>query len=426
MNDIFSIKDFKMPENFLWGSSTSAYQIEGDNIHTNWWHNEQQILKRNPNYEMSGKACNHYEMYEQDAQLLCDLGHKAFRLGVEWARIEPEEGCIVNEEVEHYIKELSLLKEKGIKTFVTLVHNSIPQWFAEKGDFSKLENLCFFEKYLNFIVPKISPYVDFWNVINEFNLYTSEEHKTFKFNSVLYHARGYHIIKQYSDKPVSSAHALVQYFGKRQNDAFDTAVQKYFDIINHEFFFHAIRTGELVMPGKDCIFDKEIKDTCDFWSINLYTRSILDTRCANMKSAFDFSKIKMIDKDFYLEEFYPECMYQGLTRLMDKPVYITENGCSCDNDDFRIIYIAEYLTALNQAIKAGVDVRGYLYWSLMDNFEWGSYVPRFGLVDVDRKNGFKRTPKRSAYFFKEIIENNGFSQDILRKYINTLPRAEYL
>ena len=128
----------------------------------------------------------------------------------------------------------------------------------------------------------------------------------------------------------------------------------------------------------------------------------------------------MIKADFYLEEMTPECMIANLGRLRDKPIYITENGCSCDDDRFRIVYIALYLSAVAEAISLGCDVRGYLYWAIMDNFEWGSYLPRFGLCDCDFKT-FERTPKPSAYFYKEIIENNGFNQAILRKYLKELP-----
>lgn len=131
----------------------------------------------------------------------------------------------------------------------------------------------------------------------------------------------------------------------------------------------------------------------------------------------------MIDKDFYLEEMYPEGMTAMLERFRDKPVYITENGCSCNDDRFRIVYLALYLSAVHDAVRRGMDVRGYLYWSLMDNYEWSSFLPRFGLVDVDFKT-FERTPKPSAAFYREIIENNGFSQQILRKYLHELPMLE--
>lgn len=425
MTDVFSIKDFKFPEGFLWGSAVAGHQVEGNNIHSNYWHNEQETLKVNPDFEVSGEACNHYNMYKEDTLLLKELGHQAFRFSIEWSRIEPQEGSFKEEELRHYIDELSYLKENGIQTFVTLVHFTVPLWFEKKGGFKSLENLKYFERYLNYILPKISPYVDFWNVINEFNLGSSQAKLDFKFNSVFYHARGYHLIKQFSNKPVSSAHALVQYYGKRQNDPFDLTMQKYQDIINHEFFFHAVRTGELVLPHKDGVFDRELKDTADFWSINLYTRDMVDSRKADLAGdRYSFTETRMLPMKFYLDEFFPECMYHNLTRLMDKPVYITENGCSCYDDDFRIVYLAEYFAAMNEAIKAGVDLRGYLYWSLLDNYEWDSYIPKFGIVDVNMENGFKRTPKPSAYFYRDIIKNNGFSQEILSKYLSEMPRID--
>lgn len=117
---------------------------------------------------------------------------------------------------------------------------------------------------------------------------------------------------------------------------------------------------------------------------------------------------------------YPEGMTSMLERFNDRPVYITENGCCCDDDRFRVVYLALYLSAVHDAIERGVDVRGYLYWSLMDNYEWSSFIPRFGLVHVDFET-FKRTPKPSALFFKDIIARNGFSQDILRNYLSEMP-----
>ena len=424
MTDVFNIPAFRFPKNFLWGSSTAAFQIEGNNVWSDLWYDEQEWLRRDPSAEVSGTACNSYQMYREDAELLETLGHQAYRFGIEWARIEPEEGVFNEEAAQHYVQQLALLKEKGIRTFVTLIHKTVPQWFRLKGGFNVLDNRRYFERYLHYVLPKIAQYVDFWNVLNEFNLWLSEDGMKRKQNSMLFHALGYHVIKQYSSAPVSSAHALVMYFAKRQFDLFDQAAAHYFDVVDNEFFFHAIRTGELVLPYCDVLFDKDIKDTCDFWSINIYTRSMVDMRKANMRGErFPFTKARTIQKEhFYLDEFYPETIYHSLMRLKDKPVYITENGYSCEDDRLRIVFLAEYLSALHTVIEEGVDVRGYLYWSLLDNYEWGSYLPKFGLVSVDRANGYRRTPKPSAYFYKEIIQNNGYSPEILKKYLSEIPR----
>ena len=170
MTDIFSLKDFSFPKGFLWGSATAGHQIEGNNIHSNNWNTEQEWLKKDPKAEVSGMACNHYNMVEEDVDLIKSLGHQAFRLSVEWSRIQPEEGVFDKEATEHYVRELALLKEKGIKVFLTLVHFSVPLWFEKKGDWQKQENYKYFETYLEYIVPKIARYVDFWNIFNEINL----------------------------------------------------------------------------------------------------------------------------------------------------------------------------------------------------------------------------------------------------------------
>ena len=423
MYDIFSLKDFTFPEGFLWGSSTAGHQIEGDNIHSGHWHWEQDWLKNNPKAEVSGKACNSYYMVEEDVTLLKELGHQMYRMSVEWSRIQPEEGVFDKAATEHYVKQLALLKENGIKTCVTLVHFAVPWWFIQKDVFTKLDNYAYFETYVKYIVPKIAPYVDVWNIFNEFNGGVTDHARNVKFNHVIYHARAYHLIKQYSSAPISSAHAFVQFYAKRQHDTFDRRLQVWYDMMHNEFWFHAIRTGELVVPGKDGICDKDIKDTCDYWAVNMYVRQMLDARKADpYTQAYPFTRMQMIGKKFYWEEFHPETMYTCLTRLTDKPIYVTENGISCNNDDFRIVQIAEYLAAMHAAMQDGADVKGYLHWSLMDNYEWDSYLPRFGLCDVDFKGDFHRTPKPSAYFYKDIIEHNGFTQDILRKYLQEMPR----
>lgn len=239
MFDIFSLKDFKFPHGFVWGSSTAGHQIEGDNVHSGRWVEEKEAHAVNPEYELSGKACDHYNRVDEDIELLVKLGHRAYRMSVEWARIQPEEGVFDKEATEHYIRELARLKERGITTFVTLVHVSMPYWFEQKGGFFDLKNFRYFETYLRYILPKISPYVDFWNIFNEFNLGISEFYLNKKFNHTICHAHAYHIMKEYTSAPISSAHAFVRYYGLRQSDPFDRAAQAWYDAIDNEFFFHA-------------------------------------------------------------------------------------------------------------------------------------------------------------------------------------------
>jgi beta-glucosidase len=270
--------------------------------------------------------------------------------------------------------------------------------------------------------------VNGWNVINEFNLWgglvPTPETGNLKFNMLRFHALGYHLIKRFSSAPVSSAHAFIHWFPRRYNDTLDRRTTGYVDLITNEFFFHAIRTGELVYPGMDCEYDPEVKGALDFWAVNYYTRHMVDARQASLQGPrFKHKELKMIPMDFYLEEMYPEGLVANLERLTDRPVYITENGCSADDDRFRIVYLALHLSALKEAIERGVDVRGYFYWSLMDNYEWGSFIPRFGLVEVDLKT-FKRTPKPSALFYRDIIRENGFGGETVQRYLKELPTLQ--
>jgi beta-glucosidase len=420
MYDVFSLPPIKFPEGFLWGSSTAAHQVEGDNIHSQLWSREVEGKGGEP----SGKACNHYELYKQDVELIAELGHQVYRLSIEWSRIEPEEGRWNEAAVAHYMDLLERLKAKGIKNFVTLHHFTHPLWFEKLGAFNEAKNLRYFERFCDFITKRIAHLVDGWNVINEFNLDTgvSAEKGRFKFNMIRAHARGYHVIRQYSKAPISSAHAFVHWFPRRRHDVLDNRMTEFVDTVTHEFFFHAIRTGELVFPYMDAEYDAEVKGAMDFWAVNYYTRHMVDARKAKIRGKrFDHKSLKLIPmENFFLEEFFPEGLIANLERLKDLPVYITENGCACNDDRFRIVYIALHMSALAEAIERGVDVRGYIHWSLMDNYEWGSYLPRFGLVDVDFKT-FQRTPKPSAWFFRDIIRANGMNPAMIRQYLKELP-----
>ncbi len=413
MFDIFSLPEVKMPEGFLWGAGYAGHQVEGNNIHSQRWAWEEAGKYE----EKSGMACNSYELWEKDVEIAQECGLQAFRTSVEWSRIEPHEGEFCKEALDHYVRFFATLKEKGIKVFATMMHFSEPLWFTEKGSFENVDNLPYFERYLEYVVPAIAPYVDFWNVINEFNLRQAD----FKLGTLRFHARGYHVIKKYSDGPISSAHALVMYQPKRPRDKFDQVMAEYNDICNHEFFFHGIRTGEIVYPYREGAYCDELKGAADFWSVNTYVRDLIDARRPNSKGKrYDFARMQMIDKEFYLEEFNPECILANLGRLHDKPIYITENGVACNDDRFRIVFLGEYLSAIRQAMDFGADVRGYLYWSMLDNFEWGSFKPRFGLYDVDFQT-FERTAKPSASFYREIIENNGVNAELIKKYLREMP-----
>jgi len=416
MYDVFSLPPIEFPKDFIWGSATAAYQIEGDNVDAALWAKEEEYK-----WARSGKACNSYALYKQDIDLVKQLGHQAYRFSINWSRIEPVEGQWNPEAVEHYVDLCRRLHENGIKPIVTLYHGEHPLWFEVMGGWKKLDMLKYWARFVQYMAPKLAEYVDSWVVLNEFNGGCHVESGPRKYVMLKAHAMGYHIIKQYSQAPVSSAHAFIHWQPRRHHDKLDQIACGLDDWMQNEFFFHAIRTGEFVYPFFDAKYDAEIKGSVDFWAVNQYTRHMADARTAKLEGArYTHKKLRLIDTEFWFEEFFPEGTISTLERLADKPVMVSENGLACNDDRFRIVYLALHLCAIREAIDRGVDVRGYLYWSLMDNWEWGSYAPRFGLCAVNPET-FERTPRPSAWYFKQIIQQNGFNAQLTRQYLKELP-----
>lgn len=416
MYDVFSLPPAEFPRGFLWGSASAALQIEGDCVdaalclrETEW------------GWMPSGKACNGYELYREDVDLIKRLGHQVYRFSINWSRIEPAEGQWNAEAVEHYVDLCRRLSESGVKPFVTLYHGEHPLWFERIEGWKKLANLRYWERFVSYMVPRLSPFAAGWIVLNEFNGGVGPDGGPRKYLMTKAHARGYHLIRQHSKAPVSSAHAFVHWQPRRYHDLLDQATCAMNDWMQNEFFFHAMRTGEFVYPFFDAKYDPEFKDSLDYWAVNHYTRHMADARSLYLEGPrYAHKKMQMIKANFYLEEFFPEATIHNLERLKDKPVIVTENGVACDDDRFRIVYVALQLSAMREAMDRGVDVRGYFYWSLMDNWEWGSFVPRFGLCEVDFQT-FQRTPRPSAWFFKEVIEQGGLTPALTRRYLRELP-----
>jgi len=418
MLELLSLPEISFPAGFLWGSSTAGHQIEGENRNSQRWFEELEDPLKYP--EHSGRACNSWELYDRDIELLKELKHQAYRMSIEWSRLEPEMGRRDQAALSRYCDMLEKLKEAGIKVFVTLHHFTHPQWFDKLGGFHKRENIPYFIRHVEHLAPQISQYVDGWNIFNEFNCARSLEKNEFKANCLAAHAGAYSILKSFSDAPVSTAHALVPWAPYRSEDELDQKWCELNEWLCNDFFFHAIRTGEVVLPYRDGEEIPGLKGSADYWALNYYTRHFVSARePVENAPRYTGRRIKMLREDFYLEEFFPEALITRLARLRDLPVFITENGCSCDDDRLRIIYIAQYLASLSEAIRRGTDVRGYFYWSLLDNYEWGSRTPRFGLVDVNFET-FARKPKASASFFREIIERNGITQQLILKYLPEL------
>ena len=359
------------PKGFLWGAATSAYQVEGGNIHSDW-----------QEFKSAGSACDQYNLYEKDFDLAKSLNHSAHRLSLEWSRIEPKEGEFDSHEIEHYQKVLKALKDRGLTVMLTLWHFTLPKWVADSGGWESGSTVKYFERFVKKIVPEIGEFVDLFVTINEPGVYTYETYiervwphskkswlgqtKTF-LNLVSAHKKVYKFLHGLfpAGKPVGIANNVLSFESYHKHSITEQIAVSLNDFfVNHLFYFLT-------------------KDTHDFLGINYYFH--VRFRHEGMKAQSDSSLQQTHDISDLGWEVYPEGMFDVLTDLSDDiPIYITECGIATTNDDRRNRFLIAYLQEVARAIKAGVNVRGFFYWSLIDNFEWHrGFEPRFGLIEVD-------------------------------------------
>ncbi len=426
--DVLQIPPFSFPAGFLLGSGAAAYQIEGGNSNSYLWRDEQAGRYWTADRRLthpSGATCDFRSRWREDVDLIAALGHKAWRMSLEWSRIEPVQGRFDEGELDWYRQVLERLHGHGIQVFLTLTHISHPAWFEDLGAWRQRANVAHFERYALHVVPRVADLVSWWNVLNEFNGGRFCNDGASKFTCLRAHAAGYHAIRRWSKAPVSSAHALTHWMPRRNDDPFDRALADHLDVMTNRFFFHAIRTGELVCPYTASETAPEVKGTCDYWAVNWYTRSLADARLPNPGDGAKppFLRTRCLPWDgFYTEEWWPEGLVRELERLKDRPVVITENGLASADDRLRTANLALHLAACAEAIERGVDLRGYLHWTTFDNYEWYSNAPRFGLVEIDFATQ-RRSPKPSAAFYRDVITANGCSPDLLARHLPALPSA---
>lgn len=395
----------KFPSGFLWGAATSAHQIEGNNKNSDWWVWEHSYLRtdflrligKNPEDYISGQAVDHWNRFEEDFAIAQQLGHNAHRLSVEWAKIEPKEGEFSEAVLDHYEKVFQSVKFHGMKLFVTLHHYTLPLWFARKGGFENKHNIEYFIRYGMKVAERLGEYVDFWLTFNEPELYATlpflvGKYPPQKTNPFTAYRVANNLIR--SHNILSSKLKLLT--GKPVSIAFHLSD---FQPVN----FWAIFTTDLLHYFANEYFLKRTLKFCDYIGVNYYNHHHVGFWGLRKHS---HSGHEVTDLGWGI---HPEGLERVLINLKkyNKPVYITENGLADAKDDRREKFIIEHLYYAHRALEQGVDLRSYLYWSLMDNFEWtDGFGPKFGLVEVDRKNMFQRRVRYSALKFAEICKNN--------------------
>ncbi len=421
MNKNTSKQKITFPKGFLWGTATSAHQIEGGN-NNNWseWEKENAeklvIGARNKwqkwqqrkfpemfdkNNYISGRATDHYNRFEEGFDIVQKLNNNAYRFSIEWSRIEPEKGKFNFDEIEHYKRVLQSLRKRGIKPMITLWHWTNPLWLSA-GELNK-KFPFYFSRYVECVVKELGHLVDFWLTLNE---PTSVISSAYLIGAWPPQKRNlFSALKVY--KNLATAHNLA--YDKIHNNQRDAKVG-FANIMNfYETAHKWCLTERLFVKIADYFSNRKFlnmtKGKHDFLTVQYYFHNRITFPGIVRNKNREVSDLGW--------EIYPQGIYHLLKSLQkyNLPIYITENGLADADDKKRSEFIKKHLFWIYKAITEGVDVRGYFYWSLLDNFEWDKgFWPRFGLVEIDYKT-LKRTPRKSFFVYAKICKNNGFILD---------------
>lgn len=438
---------FKFPANFLWGAAASAHQVEGGNLNDwseweiinaarlareadskfsylkNW--SEIQAQAENPENYISGKTCDHYSRFRKDFDIAKQLGHNAHRFSIEWSRIEPEEGKFNEQEIEHYREVIKALRERGMEPFVTLWHWTLPLWVRDQGGWENPKTIRDFLRYTNKIIDVLGSNIHFWIPLNEPTIYVGHSYIIGDFPPQLRsYRRGNNVLKNLIQAHHGAYRLIHEQLGREV--MVGNAHNLHYNVPYRQWWPPDMLATAVFRYIRDLRPLRWTRRMEDFIGLNYYFR---DT----VKFIFGAGRFPCIDIQNPNEwlsdmgwDLYPEGIYHSLKYLARyrKPIYIIENGLADQRDIHRTKFIGEHLKWIGRAIREGTDVRGYLHWSLLDNFEWDKgFWPRFGLVEVDYKT-LERKIRPSAWEFKKIIESNAIEvpNSIVADPIEVKPR----
>jgi len=403
------------PEKFLWGCATAGHQVEGNNTNSDLWameHMPESIFK-----EPSGDACDHYHLYAQDIGMLADLGFNTYRFSLEWARIEPEEGFFSNAELEHYRRMLATCREHRLTTLLTYSHFSMPRWFACKGGWHNPAAADLYARFCEKATKHFGDLVDYASTFNEPDIPQL-------LNWInLPGTQGKNLVETLQGnlpkvRKQLNAPEFADFFlgdGKKIRDGLLEAHRKgkaAMKSVRNDMRvgFNLAMSDDQAAPTDSHLAEKradvygpwlEVARQCDYLGVQAYSRSIVGKK--------DLPPPKDAETTQVGWEYYPECV-EHVVRYASKetgvPILVTENGIATTDDNRRVEYYQRALTGLKRAIDDGVDVRGYVTWSLLDNFEWMSgFEPKFGIVAVDLATQ-RRTIKPSGAVLGNIARRN--------------------
>ncbi len=385
------------PDGFLWGASTAAHQTEGNNLASDWWTWEHH--SPGASWAMSGDACDSYHRYGEDMRLLAEAGLNAYRFSVEWARIEPEDGEISRAEVDHYRRMVDTCLSVGMQPVVTLHHFTNPQWFAQRGGWTGPGAADRFARYVEAVAPVIADGVEYVCTFNEPNFAALMEDLRAHPDDVWgRNEPGTPVPNPAVVEALTLAHhrTVDQVRAIGPKAGWTVATQAYQAVDGAEDVLE-----DYAWPRERRFLDEARED--DFVGVQAYSRNLIGPDGPLPVPAGATITLGGL-------EYWPRALGEGIALAWKcapgVPVLVTENGIPTKDDQERIAYTADAIRSMEEQIAAGVDVRGYLHWSALDNYEWGHYEPTFGLIAVDRST-FKRTPKPSLAWLGRIARENG-------------------
>jgi len=383
------------PDGFVWGVAAASHQIEGGNWNNDWW-----AFEHRPDTncaEPSGDCTNSFHLYPQDVALVRDLGFAAYRFSIEWSRIEPEDGEFSIAALDYYRRVLAECHEQGVAPVVTFHHFSNPRWVAAAGGWEAPEIVDRFTRYCERTVEHLGDLISIGCTINEPNILALMgyvvgvfppgrpgdlgAYSTVNEHLARAHRSAYDVIKGgRGDFPLGLCVAMGDWWsteGARQT-------------LDRSRYLHE---GQFLEAARGD----------DFVGVQAYSRVRMDeTGIIGPEDGVEV--VESMDYEFWPQSL--EVAIRSAAEIAQVPIYVTENGLGHDDDSRRIAYVTEALEGVGRCLADGIDVRGYFYWSLLDNFEWNrGYGPKFGLVSVTRDT-FVRTPKPSAAWLGAIAGSN--------------------
>lgn len=417
-----------MKEKFLLGASTAAHQVEGNNIHSDFWALEQ--MEGSSYKEPSRDAVDHYNRYQEDIRLMREAGLNAFRFSIEWARIEPVKGIYDEDEIRHYKKVLQCCHDNGITPIVTMHHFSSPKWLISEGGWENEDTVQYFADYCRYVIKRLGSQMEYVCTINEANMglqiaavakdmmrkmgvnpqvgmnfNLSEEFKKRRGNeAAVFGLKPDQPVNTFLSMRTEKGDLLIMRAHEEARDAMKAECPHLKVGLTLSLYDLQPQEGGEEMAGKMWKDDFEHylpylqKD--DFIGIQNYTRKLVDKNGG--LPAPEGSELTQMGY-----EFYPEGISHVVRHVAEQfsiPILVTENGIATDDDARRVEYIRRAVAGIAECVRDGIPVKGYLHWTFMDNFEWQEgYAITFGLVAVDRTSQ-KRTPKSSLEYLGSLLE----------------------